>query len=281
MNLTTLLIISRPRFWLYAGGTFLVGAIAGSNTIYDLLNWQVILYFCYFIIPANIFIYGVNDLFDDDTDPYNEKKGQQEHLLQRPESKALRLWVWLCIVIGIILVILAPNLPTQILISIFLFLAWAYSSEPLRFKSKPAIDAISNVHYAVIGFAGYAMLSGDWPPIWAVVAAWCWTAAMHIFSAVPDIQADSQANLKTTAVVLGVKKSLLLCSVLWLGSTAALVVADFWLPWSALLSLVYVAACLWLLPKSMEEIRKVYWYFPFINGLFGLLLFWVLAATKI
>ncbi len=280
MNLPTLIKISRPRFWLYAGGTFLVGAIAGAGSIFDLQSWQVLIYFLYFMIPANIFIYGVNDLYDDDTDPYNEKKGQQEHLLVQQESSWVRRWVWLCIASGIVLVLLAPNLPAKILIAVFLFLAWAYSAKPLRFKAKPAIDAISNVHYAVIGFAGYAMLSGDWPPIWAVVAAWCWTAAMHIFSAIPDIDADSQANLQTTAVVLGQKAALALCTGLWMITFVALFVGDFWLPWSALLAVVYPIISASLLGQPITVIRKVYWYFPFINALVGLVLFWVITISK-
>lgn len=277
MTLKNLIKISRPRFWLYAGGTFIVGAVAGASSIYDLANVRVMVFLLYFIIPANIFIYGINDLYDTDTDPLNPKKGEKEHLLKSAESKVLRLWVYVCILLGIQLIFWAPNLPTKILIGTFLFLAWAYSSNPFRFKAKPFIDALSNVHYAVIGFAGYSMLSGEWPPLWAVIAAWSWTASMHIFSAIPDIEADAEAKLTTTAIFFGHTKSFILCSLLWVVTGVSLYFGDFYSPLSLIITAVYIVVPLPLIAKPRQTLVRVYWYFPIINGVVGFILFWAIA----
>lgn len=277
-KLKTLIKISRPRFWLYAGGTFWVGAIAGASELSQLASPLVLLLLIYFMIPANIFIYGINDMFDGDTDEFNSKKDDKEHRLQNTERSWLQSLVYGSLVLGIVLAILTPNIKATILFLIFLFLAWAYSSLPFRFKAKPFIDAISNVHYAVIGFVAYALLSGEFPPLWAIIAAWSWTASMHIFSAVPDIASDKQANLTTTAVLLKEKWSLVLCTVLWV-ITAILFTQNF--PGTILtyLAYVYPLSSLLLLIKP-SVIHRVYWWFPYINGIIGLLLFWYIFLSK-
>lgn len=281
MNFKNLIKISRPRFWLYAGGTFAVGIIAGASNLHDLYSWQYLLFLVYFMVPANIFIYGINDLYDDDTDFYNSKKDVIEHRLQVSERQTTKLAVLISILLGIVVIWFSPNWESSALVAVFLFLAWAYSSKPFRFKSKPFIDAISNVHYAVIGFAGYAMLSGGFPPAWAIVAAWSWTASMHIFSAVPDIESDSKANLTTTAVLLQQNKSLILCSLLWLVTSVSMYWGNFYWPITSILMLLFVVTPLFLINKNHATLTRVYWYFPIINGVYGFALFWLLALPKI
>lgn len=280
MNLQTLIKISRPRFWLYAVGTFWVGAIAGAHSISQILTLNSLLYLVYFAFFANVYIYGINDLYDEDTDQFNAKKEDKEHRLRITERKLLSFWVILSLVIGLVFAWFAPNKVTQFSWLVFLFLAGAYSAKPFRFKAKPFIDAASNIHYAVIGFLAYAMFSAQIPPLWAIVAAWCWTASMHIFSAVPDIAADAKAKLVTTAVLLGKNRALIFCSLLWLGTVAALWSGKFFQPWS-LITLVYAVVPLTLINATEEKISKIYWYFPIINGVLGFVLFWVLAIPKL
>lgn len=280
MNLNTLVKISRPRFWLYSAGTFWVGAIAGASSIQQILNPLSFLYLIYFVLFANIYIYGINDLYDEDTDQFNEKKEDKEHRLRIRERRSLAIWVVLSLLIGLAFAWFAPNKIAQTGWLVFLFLAGAYSAKPFRFKAKPFIDAISNVHYAVIGFVAYAIYSGQVPPLWAIAAAWFWTASMHIFSAVPDIVADTKAKLLTTAVLFGKNKSLILCAFLWLGVVLALWQGQFFWPWS-LVAVIYVIAPLLLINASDEKITKAYWYFPIINGLLGFILFWVIAIPKL
>lgn len=277
-QLKTLIKISRPRFWLYSAGTFWVGAIAGAVKLNDILQPFVLICLLYFIIPANIFIYGINDIFDGDTDEFNPKKEDKEHRLEPEDRSWLRYLVFACLALGIGLALLASNYKASMLFLLFLFLAWAYSSLPFRFKAKPFIDAISNVHYAVIGFVAYTLISGDYPPGWVVVSAWCWTASMHIFSAIPDIESDSRAGLKTTAVLLGAKKSLILCAVLWV-VPVVFFITHYDNVSLSLLASVYPAVSLMLL-FNPNRIHKVYWWFPYINGVIGLILFWSIANSK-
>ncbi len=279
MNLKTLIKISRPRFWLYAAGTFLVGAVAGVQTLTDLINPLLLVYLVYFIFFANIYIYGINDLFDDDTDQFNAKKDDKEHRLRMLERRALTIWVVASLVLGIVLAFFTPNSTTMWLWILFLALAGCYSAYPFRFKAKPVIDAASNVHYAVIGFLAYSFITGDVPPVWAMLAAWAWTASMHIYSAVPDIESDAKANLSTTAVVLGHKLSLVVCFVLWIISSV-LVIQNFNASILVWLVLLYPIATIYTY-INLHKIKTIYWWFPAINAILGLILFWILALPKI
>ncbi|HBE82737.1 MAG TPA: lycopene elongase, partial [Blastocatellia bacterium] len=51
--LLTLLKISRPRFWVYVFGPYLVGLAAAAASANDLLRPGSIVFGLYFLFPAN------------------------------------------------------------------------------------------------------------------------------------------------------------------------------------------------------------------------------------
>ena len=84
-----LLKVSRPRFWLYIFGPFLVGLAAGADSWRDFLRLDTILSAVYFLFPANVLIYGINDIFDFETDRRNPKKAEYEMLVRPGSHRAL------------------------------------------------------------------------------------------------------------------------------------------------------------------------------------------------
>jgi len=117
------------------------------------------------------------------------------------------------------------------------------------------------------------MISGQFPPITLMFAAGCWTAAMHPFSAIPDIEADKEANLKTIATVCGPYFTLAICAALYL--TAAVVSFEY----LGLVSVSLGVAYVFLMLASVRSYRtgrlfKLYKAFPLINIFAGFLLFW-------
>ncbi len=276
MKLKTLLKISRPKFWLYLAGPFLVGFTAGSSHLADFasINFWILLLF--FLVPANIFLYGINDLFDIPTDKYNKKKKSSEHLLQKSETKSLKTVLLLCLVMTVVVVWILPNLTSQLWLLGFIFLATFYSSPPLRFKSSPLLDFSSNLLYAIPGFVGFSTLTNSSISKEVILAAFCWTGAMHLFSAIPDITADKKAGITTSAVFLGEKKSLLLCTVLWF-SCALTVQLIFGLTLTTLIAFIYPLIALLVFFKKNPDLPKIYRYYPYINTLFGFILFLAVA----
>jgi lycopene elongase/hydratase (dihydrobisanhydrobacterioruberin-forming) len=80
MRLSRVIRISRPRFWIYELGPYMVGVLGGLiansyiGAYFHIL--LVIIFGLYFLIPANIWIYGINDIYDYETDKLNPKKTQ-------------------------------------------------------------------------------------------------------------------------------------------------------------------------------------------------------------
>jgi len=255
---------------LYLGGTYLVGFTAGAKSLKDFHDLSFILFGLFFLVVANIFLYGVNDYFDKDTDAFNEKKGNKEHLLKRVEEKKLRIILWVIFGIFVSLIIYSSSYSIKIILSVFLFLAYFYSAPPLRFKARPFLDFSSNMLYALPGIIGYFQTMQKLPSLLVCSALFFWTSAMHLFSAIPDIESDKKASLKTTAVLLGEKKSLFLCAIFWLSCVSIL----YTLTKSALVlvGLIYIITPL-LLIFYPKYISKVYWFFPYINMGVGFIIF--------
>lgn len=212
-TINLLVKISRPRFWMYLGGPVLIaGASAlALDTFYSPLFWY---FFLTLLFPANILLYGINDISDGDTDKFNTKKTEKEIMYRQGKRKVYFFSI------GISLLCLASlflftNITASLYLILFIILSYCYSAKPFRFKARPFLDFTSNILYVLPGFAFYALLTGENPPLYVLAAVFCWTCAMHLFSAVPDVEPDKKAGLTTSAVFFGYKKSLIMTAILW------------------------------------------------------------------
>lgn len=270
----TVLRLSRPLFWVYLAGPYLIGYSAFANSRGDFFRLDFWYSLFFFLIPANIIIYGVNDLYDQDTDRYNSKKEHHETKVTDSNKSIYTNAIMISFVASLPLFLYLP-LFAKILLIVFLFLGIGYSTPPIRFKAKPFVDSLSNILYAFPAFIATYQLTSDGLSIPIFIAVACWTAAMHLFSAIPDIRADSEAKLRTTAVVLGRRTSLLVCLGLW--SVTALL-AFIYSPW-LIIFLVYPFIPYLVLTNPRATLETVYWAFPKVNLLVGFLLFLVIVLT--
>ena len=277
LDLKTLVVISRPRFWLYLVGPFIVGYALGAREHTQFLSSQFWVYLGFFLFPANLFLYGVNDLADTDTDQFNEKKSSYEHGLKAAQHRPLQLAIFGCVIVTGFAALFTSNVVSASLLFLFLLLSFAYSCPPFRWKASPFIDSASNILYILPGIFAYHLMTGTLPPFYIVITLGFWTAAMHLFSAVPDIEADTLAGLHTTAVMLGELKSLMLCSVLWflcMGGLYLVTAAP-----AVLLLGVYGVLPLLCLKKTWSA-EKLYRIFPFLNAAIGSVVFWIVVAER-
>jgi len=269
--------VSRFRFWFYITGPYTVGCIYGASRYLDLLNLRFFVYFFYFLFPANVFLYGVNDYWDMETDLLNPKKDGREHRISEEEKKRLAVILQAITVLSIVLIPFMQSMGERIIFILFLFLSHQYSAKPLRFKEKPILDSASNVLYILPGVFAYYWITGRLPPLLILLAGFLHTYAMHIFSAIPDIEYDEETGITTTAVLLGRKASLIICLLAWGGLSAIVILAGGGSPLS-LLSLVYPLMVLNVLIRNLK-VESVYWYYPYLNiGLGGLM--FLLEAIK-
>jgi 4-hydroxybenzoate polyprenyltransferase len=268
--------VSRPRFWFYLTGPFTVGCIWGADRFLDLATPEFFLYLFYFLFPANILLYGVNDYWDQETDLLNPKKKAKEYLVGDGDRARLKRLLKAILIFSVVLLFFQKNVGEWLIFGSFLFLSYFYSARPLRFKAVQFLDFSSNVLYALPGVFAYYQVKGLPPPGLVVVAAFLHTSAMHLFSAIPDIEWDRSAGLVTTAVLLGERASMLLCLGLWSGFSAIVfTVGNGSL--MALLTLVYPAIVLTLLIRRGRAL-STYWFYPHINTGLGGLLFLIGAA---
>ncbi len=258
---------SRPRFWLYLAGPYLFGYTFAYDHAQTFLTFESVYTFFYFLIPANVFLYCINDLFDRPSDALNPKKNSKE---QKADAANIQIYYY---AVTLSLVALIPIFYYQTLLSnlfliLFLILSFFYSAPPFRFKAHPFIDSASNILYALPALIGYIQLQNNLPRAEAIATAWLWTAAMHLFSAIPDIEYDKKALINTTAVTLGRKKSLLLCFLLWL------LMAIISTSYSILLSpsFIYPLSVLAVI-FGFISLNSMYWKYPYITTVLGFLLY--------
>jgi 4-hydroxybenzoate polyprenyltransferase len=263
--------ISRFRFWSYTAGTFLVGFTVGAGSLTD-FDSRFFAGLFYFLLIGNPLLYGINDYFDRETDALNIKKTTHEHLVQNKEIKQLRFLLILCFFASLVYLFWLRDGYLVSALLLFLFLAIGYSAPPLRCKARPLLDFISNILYIVPGIFGYYLASQQQPQLVPILACFSWAMAMHLFSAIPDIEPDRQAGLKTTAVLLGRDKSLLLTVSLWLVFTVLVWILALPLIFK-LLSLVYVIVPLILMINKKLSVSRAYWWYPYINTSLGFILF--------
>lgn len=205
-----LFYISRPVLWINTVGPAVVGVWLAGH----LWRWEALPVLLWLTLPFNLLIYGTNDIFDQDTDAKNPRKGTLEGARIQPGEVRLIWWA-----------VLLTNLPFLAYFLVFLPLSatlWmllyaiifvGYSAPPLRFKARPYLDSLSNAAYAFpLVFAPLAISETVvWP---AALGLMAWSAAKHTFDAVQDIVEDRQAGIETTAVRLG-PRGVVLWSGLW------------------------------------------------------------------
>ncbi|WP_138004695.1 prenyltransferase [Halalkalirubrum salinum] len=258
-----LLTLSRPRFWLYLAGPIVVAVAAAASTPEELFLPDAVLLFGYFLFPANVLLYGVNDLYDREIDEENPKKDDKEARWQG--DRLVLVTVIASGLAGVLLFAVIPPLAWPWLVGFFL-LAIGYSAPP-RFKTIPIADSVSNGLYILPGAAAYAIVAGTQPPVLAVAGAWLWTMGMHTFSAIPDIEPDRRAGIQTTATWLGERRTYAYVAACWITAATAFFVVDSRL--GALMAVypVFVAGVV----KSNISVSRAYWWFPALNTVVGTL----------
>lgn len=272
MSIAKLLRISRPRFWIYLLGPYLIGSILAFEPTQLILQWQFWLGFIYFTFPANLLIYGVNDIFDYETDKLNPKKIEYETLVTPKER--IRLWIFILATnIPFILALYLINPLTSIGILGFLFLGIQYSALPIRAKAQPFLDSLFNILYIFPGIIGYSLFSNTINLDYRLlISAGLWTMAMHTYSAIPDIKADRASNTPTIATALGSKSTLIYCFICY--TLSGILLAQFSPPLGIGTAIIYGFMIGLSYNQNSARIFRLYTYFPLLNALIGFVLFW-------
>lgn len=274
-----LLKVSRPRFWLYVFGPYIIGLAAGASTRGELVSFGNILFALYFLFPANLLIYGINDIFDFETDKLNPKKQEYEALVQPADRRGL---VTAILITNLPFIVAAAFFNAAVLTALagFLLFSVFYSAPPVRAKAIPVVDSLFNILYIFPGIFAFALITSNFPPAASIAAGGFWTAAMHAYSAIPDMASDRVAGVETVATFLSRNGTHLFCAACYLAS--ALLAFPYVGVLAALFGFVYLALIMIsLFAKRPENIFGIYKRFPLINSVVGFVLFWFVALTNL
>ena len=213
--------ISRPISWPNTAYPFAAGYIVAGGQF----NLQLVLGTLFFLFPYNLLMYGVNDVFDYESDILNPRKGGIEGMKEQKSfhPTILRAAVLFSLPFAIYLLSVG-NTISKVSLLVVLFFVVAYSIPKLRFKEKPFLDSItSSLHF--VGPLIYALtLTGFKKEYMPYIASFfLWGMASHAFGAVQDIIPDRKAKLASIATFLGAKQTVRLAGILYLGASLILI----------------------------------------------------------
>ncbi len=265
--LRRLIEISRPVLWINTIGTTVVGMwLAGY-----LWDWRVLPILIWVTFPFNLLIYGINDIFDQETDNINARKGGYEGAHIFP-NEVRPIWITTVLTNVPFLIYFAITLPWQAtawMVAYSLFFTF-YSAPPLRFKARKYLDALSNTDYAFpLAFVPLAL--GVEPNWWLVIGLMAWSVAKHAYDAIQDIPQDSDTGIVTTAVHLGVKKTAVWSTIWWAISIALFAVVNIPVAIANAIIAYLLVAPLYKEPTP-EKAHSLYKYsiaFPYVAGAVG------------
>ena len=234
----------------------------------DLWRWEALPLLLWLTLPFNLLIYGVNDVFDQETDAKNPRKGTLEGAKISPEEvRPISLGVLLTNVPFLPYFLVFYPWDANLWILLYAVLFVGYSAPPLRFKARPYLDSLSNAAYAFpLIFVPLALGEGVlWP---AALGLMTWSAAKHTFDAVQDIDEDRNVGIRTTAVKLGARGVVLWSGAWWAVATVCFALVS---PLVALVNAAYAGGLLWSLNRrpTPETGHRLYPFsiaFPYVAG---------------
>lgn len=279
-NIKKLLIISRPISWPNTAYPFAAAFLVtggGLNPTFWIATF-------YFLIPYNLLMYGVNDVFDYESDIRNPRKGGIEGAKEQKAFHPVILWAAVLSNIPfIVYLLIVGNLVSNIVFTLLVFFVVAYSAAGLRFKEKPVLDSItSSIHF--FGPMVYAFVLTGFKPEYVpfVIAFFLWGMASHAFGAVQDIIPDREGKLASVATVFGARTTTRLVFMLYLAASAIL----FTQGWPALTvgitGLIYaanVAPFLSVTDKTSAATNVGWRRFIWLNLFTGFVITMVLIVT--
>jgi 4-hydroxybenzoate polyprenyltransferase len=241
------LAASRPFSWINTAYPFAAGYLVATGGRVDL---ALVVGTLYFLVPYNLLMYGVNDVFDYASDLRNPRKGGIEGALADPATartthrRILRACVATNVPFLVALVLLGDPLAAVVL-ALVVFGVVAYSAPGLRFKERPFLDSFTSaMHFAGPLLYALVLVDADLSArsVWPVLVGFVlWGMASHAFGAVQDVRADREGGIASVATAVGAHATVLGAA----GTYAAAAVVLAVLPWpgvlAALLPLPYAA----------------------------------------
>ncbi|KQZ11288.1 prenyltransferase [Agromyces sp. Root1464] len=233
---------SRPLSWVNTAFPFVAAYLLTAREI----DVAFVVGTLFFLVPYNLAMYGVNDVFDYASDAANPRKGGVEGALLVPDRHRLTIIAAIASCVPFVVVLLAMGGPASwAVLAVSLFAVAAYSVPGLRFKEVPFLDSLtSSVHFVSPAVYGLVLAGAAFtPPLIALLLAFlAWGIASHAFGAVQDVVPDRAAGIASIATALGARRTVRFAIAMW-ATAGVLMLATSWPgPLAAVLVVPYIAA---------------------------------------
>jgi 4-hydroxybenzoate polyprenyltransferase len=269
-----LFVSSRPLSWVNTAFPFAAAYFMATREI-DLV---LVLGTIYFLIPYNLAMYGINDVFDYESDLRNPRKGGVEGaLLDRGMHRPTLIAAAVTNIPFLVYLVVVGNPLSWLVLAVSVFAVIAYSAPGLRFKERPFVDSVtSSTHFVSPAIYGLALAGAVFTPqLWMLLAAFfLWGIASHAFGAVQDVIADREADIDSIATVIGAKSTVRLAVIAYLLAGVLLLFTEWPGPLTALLALPYAIVCapFWSITDAAAETANRGWKkflgLNFVTGFF-------------
>ncbi|HEU4757363.1 MAG TPA: prenyltransferase [Agromyces sp.] len=281
------LLSSRPISWINTAFPFAAAYLLTTGEVDGLLVVGTL----FFLIPYNLLMYGINDVFDYESDLRNPRKGGAEGALLDPGLHRTVVWAGIVTATPLLVAMLwlaGTGEPwSWLVLAVSLFAVLAYSVPGLRFKERPLVDSItSSTHFVSPAVYGLAVTGAEptWPLVALLAAFFCWGMASHAFGAVQDVVPDREAGIASVATAFGAAATVRLALGLWAAGGLLMLATEWPGPLAALLVLPYLWAA-WPYRSVSDavsgESNRGWRHFILINYLVGfavtmLMIWWAL-----
>lgn len=236
-----LLVSSRPVSWVNTAYPFAAAYLLTTREIDPTLVVGTL----FFLVPYNLAMYGINDVFDYASDLRNPRKGGAHGAVLDPRLHRATLWAAaLACAPFIVFLVIVGSPVSWVVLALSLFFVVAYSAPPLRLKERPVADSVtSSIHFVSPAVYGLVLAGADLtPPLAALLLAFfLWGVASHAFGAVQDVAADRAAGIASIATAFGAARTVRLALVVYALAGVAMLAAPWPGPLAALLALPYLA----------------------------------------
>ncbi len=241
-TLGQLLLSSRPLSWINTAFPFAAAYLLTTGQI----DVTFVIGTLYFLVPYNLAMYGINDVFDYESDLRNPRKGGVEGALLAPSIHRTTLWAAAITNVPFLIALVALGSPLSwLVLAVSVFAVIAYSAKGLRFKEKPFLDSItSSTHFVSPAVYGLVLAGAAFTPaLWLIlVSFFLWGMASHAFGAVQDVIADREGGLASIATVIGARATTRLAVVAYVLAGLLVLGTEWPGPLAALAAVPYVVS---------------------------------------
>ncbi|MEP6482394.1 MAG: prenyltransferase, partial [Rhodoglobus sp.] len=175
--LRALFVSSRPVSWVNTAFPFAAAYLLTTRHV----DATFIVGTIFFLVPYNLAMYGINDVFDYESDLRNPRKGGIEGgVLDKRMHRPTIIATLVTTIPFLVFLVVVGNALSWLVLAVSMFAVVAYSAKGLRFKERPFLDsATSATHFVSPAVYGLVLAGAAFTPqLWLLLGAFfLWGAA--------------------------------------------------------------------------------------------------------